>query len=64
MILVAGGILYKKPVHFFDDDAQPKEFGCEDNQILIPYYAVGLLSGIAVYLLLTAGTVAIIKTEL
>jgi hypothetical protein len=55
LIAVSAGLLVLKPTYFFDEMGEPRPFGsCKlAGQILLPYYSVGLISGIAAYILLT-----------
>jgi hypothetical protein len=53
LIVTASLILYFKPKYFFDSSTgEPKEFGVDDNEILVPYYLVAFGVAVASYLIL------------
>jgi len=53
LVVTAGLMLYFKPKYFFDSSTgEPKEFGTDENEILIPYYLVAFGVAVASYLIL------------
>lgn len=53
LVVTASLMLYFKPKYFFDGfTGEPKEFGTDENEILIPYYLVAFGVAVVSYLIL------------
>ncbi len=45
-------IIVIKPNYFYNPNGYLKDFGCQRNQCILPYYMVSLISSILIYFLI------------